>query len=77
MIHSGTIMKTSVTTSEIASFGFEARRLRTACVLTQQKLAELAGVPREHVDCLEHNYPVPLNSKRLIFQELWALNKKK
>ncbi len=70
-------MKSPVTTPEIASFGSEAKRLRAACFLTQQKLSELACVPREHVDWLEHNYPVPLNSKRLIFQELWALHKKK
>jgi DNA-binding XRE family transcriptional regulator len=57
--------------------GEEAKRLRLACLLTQQKVAEMAGIPRQQVDLLEHNYPVPLDSKRRVFRELWALKIKK
>ncbi len=70
-------MKATLTSSDKSTFGSEARRLRIACLLTQQNLADLAGIPREHVDLLEHNYPVPLDSKRRIFRELWAIKTKK
>jgi transcriptional regulator with XRE-family HTH domain len=70
-------MKVTPALSERSTIGSEARRLRIACLLTQQNLADLAGIPREHVDLLEHNYPVPLDSKRRIFRELWAIKTKK
>jgi DNA-binding XRE family transcriptional regulator len=70
-------MKAAPTLSEKSTFGSEARRLRIACLLTQQNLAELADIPREQVQLLEHNYPVPLDSKRRIFRELWAIKTKK
>ncbi len=70
-------MKATLTSSDKSTHGSEARRLRIGCLLTQQSLAELAGIPREHVDLLEHNYPVPLDSKRRIFKELWAIKTKK
>jgi DNA-binding XRE family transcriptional regulator len=70
-------MRATLTVTEKSTHGSEARRLRIACLLTQQNLAELAGVPREQVDLLEHNYPVPLDSKRRIFKELWAIKTKK
>jgi transcriptional regulator with XRE-family HTH domain len=70
-------MKAAPTLSEKSTIGSEARRLRLACLLTQQDLANLAGIPREHVDLLEHNYPVPLDSKRRVFKELWAIKTKK
>jgi DNA-binding transcriptional regulator YiaG len=57
--------------------GMEARRLRQASLLTQQKVADLAGISKEHVELLENNYPVPLDSKRKIFRELWAVKTKK
>jgi len=57
--------------------GQKARRLRIANLLTQQELAELAGVPLEHVDLLEKNLPVPLDSRRRINKELWATNVRK
>ncbi len=57
--------------------GQKARRLRIANLLTQQELAELAGVPLEHVDLLERNLPVPLDSRRRINKELWATNARK
>jgi transcriptional regulator with XRE-family HTH domain len=70
-------MRATPTLTEKSTFGSEARRLRIACLLTQQNLADLAGVSREQVDWLEHNYPVPLETKRRIFQELWASKTKK
>ena len=70
-------MKTLLISLEKPTTGAEARRLRISCLLTQQNLAELAGVSRNHVDLLEHNYPVPLDSKRRIFKELWAIKTKK
>ncbi len=70
-------MKATLTSSDKSTLGSEARRLRIGGLLTQQNLAELAGIPREHVDLLEHNYPVPLDSKRRIFRELWAIKTKK
>jgi len=70
-------MKTELPSSEKSTFGAEARRLRTACFLSQQNVADIAGVPREQVDLLEHDYPVPLDCKRRVFRELWAFKKKK
>jgi len=70
-------MRAAPILAERPTFGSEARRLRIACFLTQQKVADMAGIPREHVDLLEHNYPIPLDSKRRIFHELWALKTKK
>ena len=54
------------------TIGFKVRRLRIACLLSQQKLAELAGVPQEQVDLFEHDFPLPLDSKRRILKVLWA-----
>jgi DNA-binding XRE family transcriptional regulator len=70
-------MRETLTSLDKPTFGAEARRLRISCLLTQQNLADIAGIPREHVDLLEHNYPVPLDSKRRIFRELWAIKTKK
>jgi transcriptional regulator with XRE-family HTH domain len=62
---------------EKQTLGAEARRLRINLLLTQQKLADLAGISRAQVDLLEHNYPVPLDSKRRVLRELWAIKAKK
>ena len=70
-------MRATPTLSEKATLGSEARRLRIACLLTQQNLADLAGIPREQVDLLEHNYPVPLDIRRRVLRELWAIKTKK
>ncbi|MGD0794276.1 MAG: hypothetical protein ABR958_01605 [Dehalococcoidales bacterium] len=74
---SGIIMKAMLSSSDKSTFGTEARRLRVACLLTQQNVADLAGIPCEQVNLLEHNFPVPLDSKRRVFRELWALKTKK
>jgi DNA-binding XRE family transcriptional regulator len=70
-------MKGILTSPHKSTLGSEARRLRISCLITQQVLADLAGIPRQHIDLLEHNYPVPLDSKRRIIRELWAMKTKK
>jgi transcriptional regulator with XRE-family HTH domain len=70
-------MKVSTTLINNLSAGQKIKRLRIANLLTQQELAELAGVPLVHVDMLERNLPVPLNSKRRIHKELWAIKARK
>jgi transcriptional regulator with XRE-family HTH domain len=69
-------MKTTTLINHLSA-GQKIKRLRIANLLTQQELAELAGVPLAHVDMLERNFPVPLNSKRLIHKELWAIKVRK
>ena len=69
-----TSMKATATLlNNLVSAGQKARRLRIANLLTQQELSELAGVPLEHVDLLERNLPVPLDSRRRIHKELWSI----
>jgi DNA-binding XRE family transcriptional regulator len=70
-------MKATLAPADKSTFGSEARRLRINCLLTQQDLADLAGVTREQVNLLEHNYPVPLDCKRRVFRELWAIKARK
>jgi transcriptional regulator with XRE-family HTH domain len=52
--------------------GFKARRLRIAENISQQAVADEAGVPVESVDLFEHNLPLPLDHKRRILQVLWS-----
>jgi transcriptional regulator with XRE-family HTH domain len=52
--------------------GEKARQRRVAGLLTRQQVADLAGVPVEHVNLFERDLPVPLDSKRRILKELWA-----
>ena len=76
-IYKVVVMKAATTLINHLSAGQKIKRLRIANLLTQPELAELAGVPLAHVDMLEHNLPVPLNSKRLIHKELWAIKARK
>ncbi len=69
--------ETATLLNNLLSAGQKARRLRIANLLTQQELAETAGVPLEHVELLERNLPVPLDSKRRIHKELWAIKDRK
>jgi DNA-binding XRE family transcriptional regulator len=71
------VMKATPTLIDITSTGLKVRRQRICSLLTQQELAELAGVPRKHVDLLERNLPVPLDSKRRILKEIWAIKVRK
>lgn len=52
--------------------GERVQQLRIACDLTARELAELAGVPAEHVARFEGGLPLPLDSKRRILRELWG-----
>jgi transcriptional regulator with XRE-family HTH domain len=40
--------------------------------LTQQELANMAGVSLEEIDLFEHNLPVRLDARRKLLKELWA-----
>jgi transcriptional regulator with XRE-family HTH domain len=73
----GTVMKTTSTLFRKASTGSKVKRLRIASLLTQQELADLAGVTREQVDLFERNLPLPLDARRRILRELWAKKFKK
>jgi hypothetical protein len=57
--------------------GLAVKKLRIAGMLTRQRLADLAGVPLEHVILFEQNLPVPLESRRRIYRELWSRKTKK
>jgi transcriptional regulator with XRE-family HTH domain len=70
-------MKKTSTLFHKASTGSKAKRLRIANLLTQQELADLAGVTREQVDLFERNLPLPLDCRRRILRELWAKKFKK
>ena len=61
-----------ITFTQESAIGPWAKRVRKALRLTQQELAEIAGVSREDVDLLEHNLPVRLDAKRKLIRELWA-----
>ena len=70
-------MKATPALTDKPTLGAEAKRLRLSFRLNQTDLAQKAGVRAEHVDLLEHNYPVPLDSKRRILKELWSLKTKR
>jgi transcriptional regulator with XRE-family HTH domain len=70
-------MKATPTLNRNSSLGLKVKRARISSLLTRQELAELAGVPLEHVDLLEQNLPVPLDSKRRILKEIWAIKARK
>jgi len=65
------------TSTRESSIGAKVRRLRLASLMTRRELAAAAGVSREEVDLFEHGLPVPLDSKRRIYKELWARKAKK
>ena len=70
-------MTTLPTTTRVSSIGSQVRKLRISCHLTQQQLADVAGVSVEEVNLFEHNMPVQLDSRRKILKELWARKVKK
>jgi transcriptional regulator with XRE-family HTH domain len=61
-----------ITFARESSIGPWARSVRMALKLTQQELAQIAGVAQEDVDLLEQNLPVRLDAKRKLVRELWA-----
>jgi DNA-binding XRE family transcriptional regulator len=70
-------MKITSTLTQNWTTGLKVRRLRIASMLTQRELADLAGIPEEQVEMFERDYPIPLDSRRRIFKELWAIKVKK
>jgi DNA-binding XRE family transcriptional regulator len=70
-------MKTTSTLIQNWTTGLKVRRLRISSMLTQRELADLAGIPEEQVEMFERDYPIPLDSRRRIFKELWAIKVKK
>ena len=60
-----------------STIGSSARRVRREQHLSQQALADLAGVSREDVDLFEHDLPVQLNIKRRLLKELWSIRASK
>jgi DNA-binding transcriptional regulator YiaG len=71
-ISKGRIMTAVLTFTRESLLGFKARRLRLAENISQQEVADRAGVPVESVDLFEHNLPLPLDFRRRILQVLWA-----
>ena len=53
--------------------GTKVKKLRLSRLMTQQELADEAGVTRTEVNRFERGLPLPLNSKRKILKELWAV----
>jgi DNA-binding XRE family transcriptional regulator len=70
-------MKATTPLIDASSLGIKVKRLRISFLLTREELAALASVPQEHVELLERNLPVPLDSKRRILKELWAIKARK
>jgi transcriptional regulator with XRE-family HTH domain len=68
-------MRVGLTVEAETSLGFKAKKLRRSLRLTQQELANLAGVPTKEVSLFEHNMPVQLDVKRKLLRELWAIGK--
>jgi len=68
----GRIMTAVLTFTRESMLGFKARRLRISENITQQEVADKAGVPVDSVDLFEHNLPVPLDFRRRILQVLYA-----
>lgn len=65
----------SVTFTRESALGPWSRSVRMALQLTQQELANMAGVSLEEIDLFEHNLPVRLDARRKLLKELWATRK--
>ncbi len=70
-------MTTVLAFTRESNMGFKLRRLRLACLMTRNQLAEMAGVSAEDIDIFEHNMPLPLDTRRKILQQLLALYNKR
>ncbi len=68
-------MPTVVAFTQESALGPWARSVRIALHLTQQELANLAGVSLEEIDLFERNMPVRLDARRKLLKELWAARK--
>lgn len=56
-----------------SSVGPWARSVRLTLRLTQQELADIAGISKEEVGLFEHGLPVRLDARRRLLKELWAV----
>lgn len=65
-------MKASLSIDQETSLGFKAKKLRISLMLTQQELANQAGVSQKEVDLFENSLPVRLDTRRRLFKELFA-----
>jgi len=65
-------MTAVLTLDRRTSPGFQARSLRISLLLTQQELANMAGVSQKEVGLFENNWPVQLDIKRKLLRELWV-----
>jgi hypothetical protein len=70
-------MTTTLIRPQETKWGSEARRLRISLHLTRPEVAVMAGVSEGVVNLFEHNMPVPLDARRRILKELWAVKTKK
>ncbi|MFC2002317.1 hypothetical protein ACFLUZ_07475 [Chloroflexota bacterium] len=68
-------MTTIVTFTQGPSIGFKATKVRLSLQLTQQELANIAGISKDDVDFFEHNLPIPLDIKRKLLSALWVTRK--
>lgn len=60
-----------LSTDQDSSLGAKAKKLRVCQLLTQQELAQMAGVSEEEVNLFEHNLPMRLEAKHKLLRELW------
>lgn len=65
-------MGSTLSVNRELSHGFNARKLRITQMLTQQELADLAGISQEDVSLFERNLPVRLEAKLKLLKTLWA-----
>jgi transcriptional regulator with XRE-family HTH domain len=70
-------MTTTITHSKETKIGSEACRLRISLLITRSELAAMAGVSIETINDFEQDLPVPLDYRRRILKELWAIKSKK
>ena len=65
-------MTTALSFVRESSIGTQARSLRISLHLTEQALANMAGVSKEEVGLLEDNLPIPLYIKNKLLKKLYA-----
>lgn len=66
-------MTTTLVEPSVIHAPYDVRKLRRAASLTRMQVAELSSVQFEHVVMFEKGQPVPLDSRRRILRELWAI----
>ena len=66
-------MATLLSSLREASIGLWVRNLRVSLKLTEQELANMAGVSKEEVYLFEHNLPVELDIKTKLLKQLYAV----